>query len=145
LNTFRIKRNEDLEVETVKLKVLNYEEYLDKYADSEYNSINTGQPRFVVRAPSLELLFIPTADKAYEVVYEYYTVGFNLNLATDVPNLPEAYEHVIVDGAMYYVYQFRGDFQAANLALQKFEQGIKQLRSIYINRTEYLRDTRVHY
>lgn len=145
MNSFRIKRNADLEVETVKLKVLNYEEYLDKYADSEYNSTNTGQPRYVVRAPSMELLFVPAADKAYEVVYEYYTVGYDLNLATDIPNLPEAYEHVIVDGAMYYVYQFRGDMQAAQLALQKFEQGIKQLRSIFINRTEYLRDTRVYY
>jgi len=46
---------------------------------------------------------------------------------------------------MYYVYQFRGDMQAAQLALQKFEQGIKQLRSLHINRTEYLRDTRVYY
>ena len=145
MNSFRIKRNADLKVETVKLKVLNYEEYLDKYADSEYNSTNTGQPRFVVRAPSQELLFVPAPDKEYEVIYEYYTLSFDLNLATDIPTLPEAYKHVIVDGAMYYVYQFRGDLQAAQLALQKFEQGIKQLRSIFINRTEYLRDTRVYY
>ena len=60
-------------------------------------------------------------------------------------SLPEQYKHTIVDGAMYYVYQFRGDNQAAQLALQKFEQGIKQLRSLHINRTEYLRDTRVHF
>ena len=55
------------------------------------------------------------------------------------------YKYVIVDGAMYYVYQFRGDMQAAQMAMQKFEQGIKQLRSIHINRTEYIRDTRVHF
>ena len=66
-------------------------------------------------------------------------------MLTDVPNLPEQYRYVIIDGAMYYVYQFRGDMQAAQLALQKFEQGIKQLRSLHINRTEYLRDTRVYY
>ena len=65
--------------------------------------------------------------------------------STDVPNLPEQYRYVITDGAMYYVYQFRGDLQAAQLSLAKFEQGIKQLRSLHINRTEYLRDTRVHY
>jgi len=46
---------------------------------------------------------------------------------------------------MYYVYQFRGDLQAAQLSLSKFEDGIKYLRSIHINRTDYLRDTRVHY
>ena len=147
MNTFRIKRNADLNVETVKLKILSYEEYLDKYADSEYNSStnNRSTPTHVVRAPSRELIFYPTPDRAYEVVYEYYALGYDLESATDVPNLPEQYRYVIIDGAMYYVYQFRGDMQAAQLALQKFEQGIKQLRSLHINRTEYLRDTRVYY
>jgi hypothetical protein len=147
MNSFRIKRNDRLGVDTVKLKVLSYEEYLDKYADYEYNSSTSGRtvPHFIVRAPSRELLVVPAPDKAYELIYEYYTIGFDLELHSDVPNLPEMYKYVIVDGAMYYVYQFRGDMQAAQMAMQKFEQGIKQLRSIHINRTEYIRDTRVHF
>lgn len=145
MNTFRIKRDADLNVDTVKLKVLSYEEYLDKYADSEYNSSNTSIPQYVIRTPSRELIFYPTPDKAYEVIYEYFTVTYDLALYTDVPNLPEQYRYVITDGAMYYAYQFRNDTQSAQLALNKFEQGIKQLRSIHINRTEYLRDTRVHF
>ena len=147
MNTFRIKRNSGLNVKTVKLKVLTYEEWLDKHADSEYNSSSStfGTPTHIVRTPSRELVFYPAPDKEYEVVYEYFRVGFELESATDVPNLPEQYKHTIVDGAMYYVYQFRGDNQAAQLALQKFKQGIKQLRSLHINRTEYLRDTRVHF
>lgn len=144
MTTFRIKRDADLSVETVKLKQLNYEEYLDKYADNEYNS-TTGVPRYVVRTPSKELLFYPKPDKAYEVIYEYYRTGYDLEKASDVPNLPEQYRYIIIDGAMYNVYQFRGDTQAAQLAYDKFEQGIKQLRSLHINRTEYLRDTRVYY
>tara|TARA_B110000908_G_scaffold152269_1_gene187764 strand:- start:281 stop:970 length:690 start_codon:yes stop_codon:yes gene_type:complete len=147
MNTFRIKRDADLGVSTVKLKVLTYEEWLDKYADSEYNSSSDTRstPMYVVRTPSRELIFNPTPDKAYEVVYEYFRTGFDLESSTDVPTLPEQYRYTIVDGAMYYVYQFRGDMQAAQLSLQKFEQGIKQLRSLHINRTEYLRDTRVHF
>jgi hypothetical protein len=90
-------------------------------------------------------MLYPSPDAAYEIVYEYYNVGFDLENATDVPNLPEQYKYVIVDGAMYYVYQFRGDMQAAQLALNKFEQGIKYLRSIHINRTDYLGDTRVYF
>jgi hypothetical protein len=147
MNTFRIKRDDDLNVSTVKLKVLTYEEWLDKYADTEYNSTTSirNTPTHVVRTPSRELIFYPTPDKEYEVVYEYFRTGYDLELSTDVPTLPEQYRYTIVDGAMYYVYQFRGDMQAAQLALQKFEQGIKQLRSLHINRTEYLRDTRVYY
>ena len=147
MNTFRIKRNADLNVETVKLKILSYEEWLDKFADYEYNSSLSTRtiPQYVVRTPSRELIFSPAPDKAYEVVYEYFSTGYDLESATDVPNLPEQYRYAILDGAMYYVYQFRGDTQAAQLSLQKFEQGIKQLRSLHINRTEYLRDTRVYY
>jgi hypothetical protein len=147
IDSFRIKRDDTLNTATQKLKVLDYEEYLDKYVDYEYNS-STGirtTPRFVSRTPSRELVLVPTPDKAYELVYEYYATGVDLSKFDDVPAIPEQYRYIIVDGAMYYVYQFRGDMQAANLGLQKFEQGIKQIRSININRTEYLRDTRVHY
>lgn len=146
-NTFRIKRDDDLNVETRKLKILSYEEYLDKYADYEYNS-STGirtVPTHVTRAPSREILFTPTPDKAYEVIYEYFTVGVDMALSTDVPAIPEEYKHIIVDGAMYYVYIFRGDTQAAQLSQEKFAAGIKYMRSLNINRTEYIRDTRVHY
>lgn len=147
MNSFRIKRDNALNVDTIKLKVLNYEEYLDKYADYEYNYSSEGNtvPRFVSRAPSRELIFVPSPDQAYEVVYEYYSSGYDMALATDLPTLPEQYNHVIINGAMYYVYQFRGDMQAAQLAMQTFEKGIKHLRSININRTEYIQDTRVHF
>jgi len=147
MNTFRIKGDTALNVSTRKLKVLTYEEYLDKYADAEYNSStdNRSIPNFVVRAPSQELIFYPSPNKAYEVVYEYYRSGVDMVLGTDVPVIPEAYRHVIVDGAMYYAYVFRGDLQAAQLSQNKFVDGIKYMRSIHINRTEYLRDTRVHF
>ena len=147
MNTFRIKRDADLSVGTVKLKVLTYEEWLDKYADSEYNSSSDTRstPVYVVRTPSREIIFYPAPDKEYEVVYEYFRTGFDLESSTDVPTLPEQYRYTIVDGAMYYAYVFRGDMQAAGLSESKFKAGIKNMRSVNINRTEYIRDTRVHY
>ena len=147
MNTFRIKRDNTLNVPTTKLKIIQYEEYLDKYADSEYNSStnNRSTPMYVSRTPSRELMFYPCPDKAYEVIYEYYRTAYDLELYDDIPNVPEQYRYVIIDGAMYYAYQFRGDMQAASMAEQKFEQGIKHLRSIHINRTQYIRDTRVRF
>ncbi len=147
MNSFRIKGDSTLNVSTTKLKVLNYEEYLDKYVDYEYNSNTSNRtlPKYVVRAPSNEIIFVPAADKAYEVVYEYYTKGFDLVLQNDVPAMPEEYRYVIVEGAMYFVYQFQNDNASAGLSFERFQQGIKNLRSMFINRTEYIRDTRVHY
>lgn len=141
-NSFRLKRNDTLGNGTAKLIEISYEEYIEKYVDVEYNTDATGMPTHIARTPSREYVLYPNPDKAYELVYEYYTTTFDLVLHTDVPNIPEVYKYVVVDGAMYYAYQFRGDYQATNLALEKFRDGIKYLRSLYINRTPNLRDTR---
>lgn len=146
-NTFRIKRNNTFGNDTVKLKVLTYEEYLEKYVDNEYNVASgiEGIPEYIVRAPSREFILVPKPDKAYELVYEYYRLEFDLVLDVDVPSLPESYRHVIIDGAMYYVHQFRGDTQQAQLSMTKFRDGIKYLRSLHMNRTDYVRDLRVRF
>lgn len=147
MNTFRIKRDATLGNNTVKLKNMSYEEYLDKHVDNEYNSASSNRnvPEYIVRTPSRELILVPTPDKAYELVYEYYQLGYDLVLHNDIPTLPESYRNVIVDGAMYYVYQFRSDTQMASLSQQRFADGIKYLRSQHINRTDYIRDRRVHF
>ena len=147
MNSFRIKRDNSLNVGTEKLKSLVYEEWLEKYADDEFNTDTSirGVPRLIIRTPSRELICHPVPDKAYTIVYEYYSMGYDLENALDVPSLPEQYRFAIVDGAMYYAFQFRGDTQAADVALRKFEDQIKNLRTININRTPYLRDRRVSF
>lgn len=142
-HSFRIKRNDSLNVETKKLQSLDYQEYLDRHIDHEYNT-NTGirgVPLYIVRSPSQEFIFYPCPDKAYEIVYEYYQNPIILERPSDVPTVPQEFRHVIIDGAMYYAYQFRGDTQNSQLSQNKFKEGIKYMRSIYINRYEYIRST----
>ena len=143
MNSFRIKKDTTLNVSTTKLKSMDYQEYLDNYVDYEYNSGSDMQtlPRHVVRAPSQEFIILPTPDKAYELVYEYYRNPVSLELYDDVPSVPLEFKHIIVDGAMFYAYQFRADTQASQIAQGKFETGIKYMRSLYINRYDYVRST----
>ena len=146
-NTFRIKRNSTLGNETVLLKQMDYEEYLSKYIDDEYNTSDTGirsLPRYIIRAPGNQFIVYPAPDKDYELIYEFYVLPVDLVLFSDVPDVPEAYRHILVDGAMYYVQIFRNDNESANMSLSKFREGIKNMRSIYINRYEYVRDTRTN-
>ena len=147
MDSFRVQRSATFGNTTKRLKELSYEEYLDKYIDNEYNSSTSirGLPEYIVRTPNREFILVPTPDQAYDLDYEYFQFGYDLELDVDVPTLPEVYRNVIVDGAMYYVYQFRSDTQMAQLSQQRFEDGIKYLRSQHINRTSYLRDTRVYY
>ena len=147
MDSFRIQRSATFGNTTKRLKELSYEEYLDKYIDNEYNSSTSirGLPEYIVRTPNREFILVPTPDQDYDLDYEYFQLGYDLILDVDVPTLPETYRNVIVDGAMYYVYQFRSDTQMAQLSQQRFEDGIKYLRSQHINRPTYLRDTRVYY
>lgn len=145
-DSFRIKRNDSFGIDTKKLKLISYEEYLETYADYEYNTTDTGirgVPYLVFRTPDQKYGVVQPPDKAYELVYEYYALPTDLVDATDVPTVPVQFRHLIVDGAMYYAYLFRGNSQDAGLLQAKFQEGIKNMRSLYINRYEYVRDTRV--
>jgi hypothetical protein len=142
-DSFRIKQDDSLGNDTRKLKVISYEEYLDKFVDAEYetNSSARAFPSHVFRAPNREWGLVPSPDKAYTVAYEYYKVPDELVASTDVPTIPSQFRHLIIDGAMYHSYLFRGDINSAQLSLQKFNQNLDNMRSIYINRYEYVRST----
>ncbi len=138
-NTFRIKENTTLGNATEKLGIITYEEYLESYVEQEYNSTaRQGVPRLVAHGPALEYIVTPEPDKAYSIIYEYYRVPVDLELHDDVPTIPERFKHIIVDGAMHYAYLFRGNTQDALVAKEKFEEGIKNMRSTLINRTYYV-------
>lgn len=143
MDSFRIKKDSDLNVSTTKLTNINYQEYLDRFLDYEYNTDTgiRGLPKYVCRTPSEEFITVPTPDKAYEIVYEYYRNPVELETHSDVPTIPEQFSHVIVDGAMFYAYQFRGDSQASQIAQNKFQEGIKFMRTLYLNRHDYVRST----
>ena len=140
--SFRVKRNTDLNVgQGRKLQQLTYAEYLDRYIDQEYETDATkgGVPRNVVRTPDEEFIIVPMPNLAYEIDYEYYMEPVDLVNATDVPTIPERFRHVIVDGAMYYAYMFRDNIEMANLSQSKFENGIKQMRTLLVNENAYFR------
>ena len=139
-NSFRIKENTTLGNATTRFTEIAYEDYLDKHVEQEYSStVGQGVPTRVAQAPDLEFVMTPEPDKAYELVYEYYTFPSDLSAATDAPTIPERFKHVIVDGAMHYGYLFRGNTQDAMVMKEKFDEGIKHMRSQLINRTPYVR------
>src|SRR6056300_1271467 len=145
IDSFRIKRDAALGNSTVKLAVLSYEEYLETYVDQEYNTSTgiRGIPQYVFQTPNFEYGVTPVPKEDYEIVYEYFRFPVDMISATDVPIIPERFRHVIIDGAMYYAYLFRPNSQDAVIMRDKFEDGIKQMRSMLVNRTEYVRSTAI--
>jgi hypothetical protein len=142
-DSFRIKRSSTFNNNTIKLSVVAYEDYLENAVDQEYDT-STAQrtiPSSVFHAPSLQWGVTPAPNQAYEIVYEYYSIPSELSTQTAVPNIPERFRHIIIDGAMYHAYLFRSNEQAASLAKAKFEEGMKRMRIILVNRYSYVRST----
>ena len=143
-DSFRIKRNATLGNDTKRIKIITYEEYLDKHVDAEYNTTdNRAMPDFVFRTPNQEFGFVKNPDKAYEYAYEYYRLPVDLINTTDVPTVPEQFRYIIVNGAMHFAYMFRGETQESQVTQARFMEEIKSMRSLYVNRYDYLRSTAI--
>lgn len=143
--SFRIKRNPSIGNATGPLHQITYEEYLTYLSDAEYNNdpSTRAMPYYVFRTPDLKYGVYPAPDNMYTLVFERYLLPTDLVNHNDTSFLPDGFRHIIVDGAMYYVYFFRGDIETADRLFQKFQDGIKNMRSLYINRYDYIRDSRL--
>ena len=140
-DTFRISRDSTLAVSGTTLRILDYKEYTQKYISQETTTNVGSVPKFVFRTPDNNYGLYPYPDKAYSLRYEYYGYGTTLSDGSDVPLIPEQYRSVIVDGATAYGYQYRGETQQHQLNFQRFEAGIKNMRSLLGNRTDYIYST----
>ena len=102
---------------------------------------NGGVPRNIVRTPDNNYLLYPFPDKQYTLVFDYFTFPSDLSAHGDTTSIPDRFGPVIVDGATAFVYQYRGEMQQYQLNFGRFEQGIKNMQSLLINKYEYVRST----
>ena len=143
MDSFRIKRNKELNVSSKKLEPIAYQEYLNKFVDLEYNDSDSikGVPDYVFRTPNQQFGVINPPNAEYDIVYEYYRLPVDLIKHDDVPSIPEQFRSVIVNGSMHFAYMFGGDQNESGAMQERFKEEIKNMRALYINRFEYLRST----
>lgn len=141
-DTVRILRNASLDLnEARRLKQLTYDEYVDRFIDQEGETDTTKGtvPEYIVRSQDGDLIVAPMPDKAYTIEYEFFMIPADLDTYDDVPTVPFRFKHVVVDGAMYHSYMFRDNLESATLSLRKFEDGLKQMRTLLVNENIYAR------
>ena len=100
-----------------------------------------GVPRNVVRSPDNGYLLQPYPNKSYSIKFDYYTFPTDLSAQDDTTSIPARFDAVIVDGATAFVYQYRGETAQYQLNFARFEQGIKNMQSLLVNKYEYIRST----
>ena len=100
-----------------------------------------GIPRYVIRSSDNNYLLYPFPTKSYSIKFDYYTFPSDLSAHGDTTSIPARFDAVIVDGATAFIYQYRGETAQYQLNFARFEQGIKNMQTLLINKFEYLRST----
>ena len=98
-----------------------------------------GVPRQIVRTPDNNYVLYPYPDKQYTLVFDYFTFPSDLSAHGDTTTVPDRFGPVIVDGATAYVYMYRGEQSQYQLNFERFQQGIKNMQSLLINKFDYVR------
>ena len=102
---------------------------------------NGAVPRFIVRTLDNNFLLFPFPNRAYTLKYDYFAFPTDLSAETDTTTIPARFDPVIIDGATAFVYQYRGETTQYQLNFSRFEQGIKNMQSLLVNKYEYVRST----
>jgi hypothetical protein len=144
-NSFQIQKNDSLGVNYKTLTAIERDEWYANHRDQDYESGASGRSVPDLTFPSHGSGFgvSPSPDAAYTLRFRYYQNFSDLVEYDDESRVPTAFDTVLVDGAMYFLYMFRDNIQAAQAAYVAFETGLKNLQSIYINNYSSVRDTRI--
>ena len=125
------------------LKPMPYEEYTQSHRSSDDIAPATGLgvPTSVFQTYDNTFGVTPVPDAGYEVEFIYWTVPNSLTLFNDVSIIPDRFSHVVIDGAMMYMMQFRSNAQSAQMHQAAFEDGIKAMRNVLMDDTFTMRST----
>lgn len=120
---------------------LNYNTWLThhKKDDDQREPTNYLPPDYVVRARDNSIIISPTPDKAYVIRYDAYAYPAKLVAATDVTEIPDEFEQLIIDRAMYYAYRFRDNYEMVNESKDKFKRAVHFARNTAIPRQPHFR------
>jgi hypothetical protein len=85
----------------------------------------------------------PKPDQAYEIEYKYWSFPAALSADTDVAIIPDRFNGVLLDGAMFYMLMFRSNEQGATMYKDKFDTGIRTMRRVLLDEPLYMRSTMI--
>jgi len=101
-----------------------------------------GIPTHVFRHPDNTYGLYPFPNRAYTLTFDYYThPSADLSDFDDTTTIPDRFGHIITDGAIAYAYLYRSEVPLYERSFALFNEGIKHMQTLLINRYDYVRST----
>lgn len=130
-NTFGIERNDTAvpPIVATTLGDLDYNIWATgiRPLDLQMSTGQFSQPRFVVKGDDGNIILSSPPDTVYTIYYDAWSDPAILSAFGDTSSIPDKYNYVILDGAMYYGYDFRSDQAAQDRAKSKFDSGVQEM------------------
>jgi len=104
-----------------------------------------GIPDFVFPSHGSGFGVTQSPNAAYEVTFKYYLNYTDIVAASDTTRIPDGFDYVLVDGALYHMYLFKDNTESAQAAYATFDQGLQNLQTVYINNYASITDTRIRF
>lgn len=126
------------------LKLMNQTEWhgnksgtFSRINDTSENTSNWNYPSnvFKTQDDKFGVTEVPNQDN-WEVDFDYWTIPADLSSYTDTTNIPDHYEHVLINRIEYYMLKLRSDVVVGDRAKKDYEDGVKKMRTELINRPD---------
>ena len=146
-DTFYIERDDSASpaITAASLPRMDYTQYAQQVRPNDQQTTSDGwkKPDFVVRSQSNTVVLSPFPDQEYTVNYEAWTIPDDLSAYNDLCSIPDKYNHVIVECALRYIYQFRDNQSARAASDVVFKNGLSAMLRIEIHEPVQLRSTMI--
>ena len=146
-SSFQIQEDTNLGAGFKTLKFIEQDVWYSDYRDADYTAGTAGRdmPAYVFPSHGNGYGVSPSPNKAFTLKFRYFLNYSDITDATDVTRIPESFDTVLIDGALYHMYMFKDNMESAQAAYIGFEKGIKDLQTLYINNYVSIRDTRIKF
>lgn len=84
-------------------------------------------PRYVIKGNDGNIILSPPPDTVYTISYDAWSDPTALVNYNDISVIPDKYNYVVIDGALFYGYDFRSDTGAQDRAKAKFDAGVQEM------------------
>lgn len=143
--SFRIEKDDSLEVRTTPLKFINQDQWYKWGRPSDDDSAPDGlrTPRFVFQAHSNKFGITPSPDKAFTILYNRFILPPRIVDYDDTSTIPSSFDYVIIDHALVNFNMHKDNAEQTSIAIQKAERSLSTMRAMLINKQDNMTDSRV--